>query len=46
VLDELLQKVEALEFSEVIAQSTSTSPYYFSENPALAFIWGFGTFSP
>jgi hypothetical protein len=46
VLDELLQKVEALELSEAIDLDTSSSPYYFSENPALAFVWGFGTFSP
>lgn len=46
VLDEILQTTESITFSEVTLTTESVDPYYFSEDPAEAFMWGFGTFSP
>jgi len=45
VLDEILQTTESMALSEVDLTTETTDPYYFSENPAEAFNWGFGTFS-
>jgi len=46
VLDELLQTVESIVFDEASDVTDSEPPYYFSEDPAEAFDWGFGTFDP
>jgi hypothetical protein len=46
VLDEVLQIVEGIELSETTSVTATSGPYYFSETPANAFIWGFGTFTP
>jgi hypothetical protein len=46
VLDELLQANESIKLAEASDETDSTPPYYFSEDPAEAFDWGFGTFDP
>jgi hypothetical protein len=45
-LDEVFLANEALTLAESFDTDSSQDPYYFSEDPAEAFIWGFGTFSP
>jgi len=46
VLDELLQITDSFSFTEDSNIADSQPPYYFSEDPAEAFDWGFGTFDP
>jgi hypothetical protein len=46
VLDEVLQMAEKITLIESNSVTATTGPYYFSENPAQAFIWGFGAFQP
>lgn len=46
VLDEILQTAETLELEETHSLSTSQAPYYFSHDPAISFVWGFGAFTP
>lgn len=46
VLDEVYQWSDSLSLSETSDQSTSTGPYYFSDDPEVAFVWGFGAFQP
>lgn len=44
VLDELLQAMENVAFSEVVDDVDSVPPYWLSNDPALNFDWGFGSF--
>lgn len=44
VLDELMQTAEQVSLSETHDGSASQGPYYFSETPADAFVWGYGAF--
>lgn len=44
VLDELLQAAESISFAEVVDDVDSVPPYWFSDNAAKNFDWGFGSF--
>lgn len=46
VLDEFLPTSGEIGFADSADMGDSAAPYFFSENPADAFDWGFGSFDP